>query len=126
LSLLAFLESQEKGLVSFLPGGAGAGVGAAAGGGGAAAAVVVLVVAAAADGELLIGDGGTGVVILLLFREVVLLSWSFSEGLAGSEETISMCKQKRKKEKKRYKTVRERCTLVLWGSIIIQIDNVKI
>lgn len=76
LSLLEFLDSQEKGLVSFLPIGAGAGL--------AATTVVVTT-----DLMLLTGDEGAGVVTLLLVREVVLLSWSFSEGLLGSEGTIS-------------------------------------
>lgn len=95
--------------MSFLPGGAGAGL----------AAVVVVVTA---DLMLFTGDEGAGVVTLLLFREVVLLSWSFSEGLAGSEEAVSKIQAKC-----RYKTVRESRTLVSWSSIIIiQVDNVKI
>lgn len=88
LSLLEFLDSQEKGLVSLLPIGAGGAAGAAAGaaaGGVAAAGVLASVVA---TGELLAGDEGTAAAALLI-KEVVLLSWSFSEGLVGSAGTIS-------------------------------------
>lgn len=81
LSLLEFLDSQENGLVSLLPTGAGAGVGAVAGG--AAAAVAV-----GTGGKLLFGDEGCAAAILL-FREVVLLNCSLSEGLVGSAEAIS-------------------------------------
>lgn len=63
--------------MSFLPTGTGAGL--------AAAAAVVTT----ADAILFTGDEGAGVVTLLLVREVVLLSWPFSEGLLGSKEAIS-------------------------------------
>lgn len=62
--------------MSFLPTGAGAGLGAAA-------------VVTTADAILFTGDEGAGVVTLLLVREVVLLSWPFSEGLLGSKEAVS-------------------------------------
>lgn len=84
LSLLEFLDSQENGLVSLLPTGAGAGVGAAAGG----ATVGVAVEAVGMGGKLLSGDEGCAAAVVL-FREVVLLNWSLSEGLAGSAEAIS-------------------------------------
>lgn len=61
--------------MSFLPTGTGAGLAA--------------VVTTTADAILFTGDEGAGVVTLLLVREVVLLSWPFSEGLLGSKEAVS-------------------------------------